>query len=175
MNRSHQRGFTLFELMMGVAILSVLVGLAIPSFRQFTANTRTTAATNGLVSALAVARSEALRQSMRVSVCASTNQATCNASPATNWTGGWIAFTDNTGNPGQLDGTDTLIQSWPSAGPTMTVTSDAASMQYDGRGMNSLTTKITFTIASAGCRGNHKSQVVVTATGSPQQSYIACP
>src|SRR5690348_7206314 len=48
MDRHSQRGFTLFELMLSIALMAVLMAVAVPSFRQYTANTRTSAATNGL-------------------------------------------------------------------------------------------------------------------------------
>jgi type IV fimbrial biogenesis protein FimT len=174
MERSHQRGFTLFELMVSIMILALLVGLAVPTFRTITANSRTSAATNNLASALAVARSEALRQSTTVSICPSGNQQTCDVSVTPDWTNGWIAFTDVNAD-GALGAGDTLIQAWPSAGPTMTVSSAAPFLQYNPRGMMNLGGSQTLTIAASGCRGNHKSQVVVTVVGSVQQSYVACP
>ncbi|HEY4210630.1 MAG TPA: GspH/FimT family pseudopilin [Steroidobacteraceae bacterium] len=166
-------GFTLVELMFGILLLSILMALAIPSFRQYTASTRTSAASNNLASAFAVARSEALTRTVNVSICGSNNQKTCIASPGTNWTGGWIAFTDNNGN-GAVDPTDQFIQAWPAAGGNVAVTAGSAYVQYSARGMSN-TGAVTFTVASAGCTGNKKSRIIVTASGSPQQSYIACP
>jgi type IV fimbrial biogenesis protein FimT len=171
MERSHQRGFTLFELMVSIMILALLVGLAVPTFRTITANSRTSAATNNLASALAVARSEALRQSTTVSICPSSDQKTCDVP---DWTKGWIAFTDANAD-GVLGTGDALIQAWPSAGPTMTVSSAAPFLQYNPRGMMNLGGSKTLTIAASGCKGNHKSQIVVTVVGSVQQSYVACP
>ncbi len=171
---SPQGGFTLFELMFGILLISVLMALATPSFKQYTASTRTSAASNSLAAAFAVARSEALLRSTSVTVCGSTDQKTCIASPGTNWTGGWIAFADTTGN-GILDGTDQLIQAWSGVGSTVAVTADHAYVQYNARGMSSTGAAVTITVAAAGCTGNKKSQLVVTVGGSPQQSYIACP
>ncbi len=178
---SPERGFTLIELMFGILMLSVLMALAVPSFRQYTASTRTSAASNSLAAALAVARSEALLRATSVSVCGSNDQKTCIGNPGTNWTTGWIAFTDATGTAGKLDGTDQLIQAWPAAGGTVTVTSTNRYVQYDARGMSNTLdsggsrTAVTITSAGAGCTGNKKSQLVVTVGGSPQQSYVACP
>jgi type IV fimbrial biogenesis protein FimT len=172
MDRSQQRGFTLFELMVSIMILALLVGLAVPTFKSITANSRTSAATNNLASALAVSRSEALRQSTTVSICPSDDQATCDV---TDWTKGWIAFLDFNANGSFDSGTDQLLQAWPSAGPTMTVSSAAPFLQYNPRGMMNLGGSITLTIASSGCKGNHMSQIIVTVVGSVQQSYIACP
>jgi len=174
MHRYPQRGFTIFELMLSIALMALLTAFAVPSFRQYTANTRTSAATNGLITEFAIARSEALRRSLPVSVCASSDSATCDT-VTPDWTKGWIVFTDGDGTQGVLDGTDLLLQAWPAAGPKMTLTSTAAYVQYTPSGMNAIAAKITFTAASSGCTGNHKAQIVVSATGSPQSSYIACP
>ncbi len=179
--RSPGRGFTLVELMFGILMIAVLMALAVPSFRQYTASTRTSATSNNLAAALAVARSEALLRSTPVSVCGSNDQKTCIATPGTNWTSGWIAFTDASGTAGKLDGTDIVIQAWPAAGGNVTVTATNRYVQYNARGMSNTfnsggsLTAVTLTSAGAGCTGNRKSQIVVTQGGSPQQSYVACP
>ena len=51
-------GFTLFELMVGIAIMGILVSLAVPSFQDYGRNTRAISAQNDLVTALNYARSE---------------------------------------------------------------------------------------------------------------------
>jgi type IV fimbrial biogenesis protein FimT len=168
-----QRGFTLIELMTALLVLALLVGLATPSFKQFSANSRTVATTNSLVNALAVARSEALRRSMPVTACASINSTTCTAS--TNWSTGWIVFTDNTGTAGVLDGTDLLLEAWPGVAPILTVNSSVQSIQYNARGMTNLAAAVTFTTWSPGCSGPNRTQIVVTVAGSPQNTHIACP
>jgi type IV fimbrial biogenesis protein FimT len=172
-----QHGFTLLELMTALGVVAVLVAIATPSFRQFAANSRTVASANSLVNALAVARSEALRQSTPVAVCASTDGQTCSGS--TVWTTGWIVFKDNSGTAGVLDSTDVLLQSWPAPGGGVTVgVNDAGGNNYirfDARGMKIPLTATTFTVAVAGCTGNNVSQIAVTASGSPQSTKVACP
>ena len=54
-------GFTLLELMVTIAVLGILLGLTVPTFREFSRNNSVTTAQNDLVTALNVARSEALR------------------------------------------------------------------------------------------------------------------
>jgi type IV fimbrial biogenesis protein FimT len=170
--RKTQHGFTLFEVLAVLAVVAILVGIATPTLRQFSANSRTTAATNSLVTALATARSEAIRRSMPVSVCASSNSQTCNDP---NWSNGWIAFTDASGTAGQLDGSDVLLQAWPAPGGNMTVSASANYLQYSARGMTNPAAAVTFNTYVAGCRGLNETQIVVTVGGSPQNTHIACP
>lgn len=174
--RTTQHGFTLSELLVALAIIAILVGLATPSYRQFSANSRTVATTNSLVGALAVARSEALRRATAVSICASSDLQSCNTS---DWTTGWIVFTDAS-VAGTVDGSDKIIQAWPAPGGNSKVgltyaPSGGQWLQYTARGMTSLTGQATFTAYVVGCKGNNQSQVVVTIAGSPQTTKIACP
>jgi type IV fimbrial biogenesis protein FimT len=169
-----QHGFTLLELMTALAVLAVLAAIATPSFRQFSANSRTSASANSLVSALAVARIEALHQSTPVAICPSQDGQTCNA---TDWSQGWLVFTDGTGVKGVLDSNDQPVQAWPApaGGVTVNLTSANNYVRFDTRGMNSEQVAATFKVSVAGCTGNNVSQIVVTAAGSPQSTKVACP
>ena len=64
-----QKGFSLVELLVVVAILGVLAGLAAPSFTSLIRSNRLTAAANDLLGAVALARSEALKRAQRVVLC----------------------------------------------------------------------------------------------------------
>jgi type IV fimbrial biogenesis protein FimT len=88
-------GFTLIELLVVLAIVGILTALAIPSFNTMLMKRTVRSAALALINDMRYARSEALRRSVRVSVCSlaagSTN--TCSGSPAV-WTNGWIVFSD---------------------------------------------------------------------------------
>jgi type IV fimbrial biogenesis protein FimT len=169
-----QHGFTLLELLTALSVLAILVAIATPSFRSFAANSRISAAANSVVNALAVARSEALRRSTPVAVCASSDSQSCNT---TDWGSGWLVFTDNAGTRGVLDSTDQLLQAWRAPGNGVTVAVAGANnyVRFDARGMNSETTTETFTVKASGCSGTSGSQILVTVAGSPQSTKVACP
>ncbi|MEM9173293.1 MAG: GspH/FimT family pseudopilin [Pseudomonadota bacterium] len=102
-------GFTLLELMLTIAVLAVVVVLAAPSFDGTIRTNRTVQANNDLVSALAVARSEAIKRGERVSVCPTVDQTTCDGSG--NWELGWMVFVDP-GNPGNVDAGEPVLRVW---------------------------------------------------------------
>jgi len=95
------RGITLIELVVAIAILAVIVALAAPSMTGLIQNNRAAAGANELVTALNLTRSEALKRTRDVEICASDDQASCSG----NWRDGWIVRTS---------GDNQLIQVWSS-------------------------------------------------------------
>ena len=68
---TQQQGFTLIELMITLAISAILLSVAAPAYQSFIGSTAFTTATNDLVAALNMARSEALKRDGQVSLRAS--------------------------------------------------------------------------------------------------------
>jgi type IV fimbrial biogenesis protein FimT len=95
--REHARhlGFTLIELMVTVSVLAILLAIAIPSFQQTIASTRLSTATNDLYASLAQARSDAIRQGVRMTVCKSSDSTSCTTGTST-WSAGWLTVVDAT-------------------------------------------------------------------------------
>jgi len=105
------RGFTIIELMVTVAIGAVLVAVAIPSFDPFIKKSRMTAATNELVSALHIARNEAIKSRTVTCVCPSTvDTANLACDVINDWESGWIVFTEAGADCDYTDGVDRLIK-----------------------------------------------------------------
>ncbi len=80
------RGFTLIELMVTIAVLAIVVTIAAPNLQIFILNGRMASQTNEVVTALNLARSEAIKNAANVTVCASSDGATCTGT----WSQGWI-------------------------------------------------------------------------------------
>jgi type IV fimbrial biogenesis protein FimT len=101
------KGFTIVELLTGVAILAITMALAGPSFVTMIKDNRIDSATSEFVGALQLAKAESASRTRPVSVCKSNTTADgCNAGGE--WTQGWLVFADIDGD-GLLDGEDTLI------------------------------------------------------------------
>ena len=80
----HSSGFTLMELMVTITIASILLSIAIPSFTSIISSNRLTTYANELVTALNLARSEAIKRGQHVVV----------RKTGTNWEDGWQVFVD---------------------------------------------------------------------------------
>ena len=98
------QGFTLIELMVGLAVMALLMMVAVPSFQSTIASSRVTTVTNDLVGALAVARTEAIRRGVRVTVCASDDGELC--ATTGDWSQGWVVFKDLNRNADREPDTD---------------------------------------------------------------------
>ncbi len=102
----HQKGFTLLELMTTLAVGAILVSFAVPSMQAVNANSNQAGSINDLVSAIHIARSTAVSQNTRVTVCASDDGSSCTAG---GWHTGYVVFRDVDGDQA-LDGEDTIIK-----------------------------------------------------------------
>ena len=110
MGKMHAEGVTLIELLVALSVMAIVLTLGIPSFTDFLASNRMSAASNDLVSAMHLARSEAIKRRQPVTVCASENAAAPNpgcsaaASPGI----GWLVFVDDDGDA-TVDGGELII------------------------------------------------------------------
>jgi type IV fimbrial biogenesis protein FimT len=103
-------GFTMIELMMTIAIATIVMTLAIPSFRYVTNANRIAGEINGLLGDMQFARAEAIKEGQPVTVCVSTDGATC-AANNTDWENGWIVSSNAVGVlrvQSRFSGTDTF-------------------------------------------------------------------
>jgi type IV fimbrial biogenesis protein FimT len=105
------QAFTLIELVMTMAIAGILVTIAIPSFNSTLTSSRLTNYANDLVGALNLARSEAVRRGVSVTVRKLDNDSYTKIGPGVNWETGWDIFTD-INNDGKFDVGDELIRTY---------------------------------------------------------------
>lgn len=101
-NRARLFGFSLIELMMTIAVAVILMMIAVPSFQYVTNSNRMSSEINGLLGDLQFARSEAIKEGQYVTVCASSDGASC--SDLTAWQNGWIVVPNPSNSPGMTYG-----------------------------------------------------------------------
>lgn len=105
MNINH--GFTLIELIVTVALISILTIAAGPDLGSFMKRNKLSTQTNNFVTSLNAARSEAAKRVSSVTVCiGNAAQNACAAGP--NWESGWIVFVDSD-NDATIDGGETIL------------------------------------------------------------------
>jgi type IV fimbrial biogenesis protein FimT len=90
------RGFTLIEMVAVLAIASILTAGALPAFEAIGMRMNLSSFSNGFLSQLHLARSEAIKRSTRVVVCNSANGTSCASSGG--WEQGTIVFEDSNNN-----------------------------------------------------------------------------
>ncbi len=87
----NRHGFTLIELLITIAIAAIVATFAIPSFTQSIRNGRLTTNANEFLTALNLARSEAIKRGVQVTMLR-------NSTTSTQWESGWQVFVDSDGN-----------------------------------------------------------------------------
>ena len=103
MNKPWQYGFTLWELLMTLLVAGILLGIGVPNVMEFQRNGAMTAAANNLVTAVLLARTEAIKQQAPVAWCLSDDplaaNPTCSPGVIMNSTlRGFIVWVDENGN-----------------------------------------------------------------------------
>jgi len=131
-------GYTLIELMSMLAVVSILVSVGLPMMNVFFDSNRMVSNTNDLVAGLNIARSEAIRQQIRVTLCQSADTASCTGSGQ--WEDGWIVFQDPNGNA-TVDGGERILRLNAAVDGQVTMRSNdvgnliASSVSYTSRGL----------------------------------------
>lgn len=102
-----QRGLTLLELVMGLAVVAVLFGIALPEFDALLQRQRIVAAQHALSGSFHLARTHAVTQRVNTAVCPSQDGLHC--APGGVWDAGWLVYADRNRN-GRLDTDEDVLQ-----------------------------------------------------------------
>ena len=157
-------GFTLMELLMGIAVLAILTTLAVPAFNQFILNNRLAGQANEMVAAFQFARSEALKRGLSVQVCPSDDGENC----STAWTDGWMVVA----NPGESD--EEVLRVWPSPGDDFQITTSASDIAFEPSGAYAGSDEQEFTLELSGCTNDSARNIFVERTGRVASEPVDC-
>jgi type IV fimbrial biogenesis protein FimT len=185
-------GFTLIELVITIVVASVLLAIGAPAFKDFIKNNRVTAQANDLVTAIQLARGEALKRGTGMVVCASKDQATCTGKDT--WTEGWIAFSDlnrdgvpdvGTGKCLETEDCIVLTRKGLSSGSTLTTIADNVRFLPTGLADNNYADKsqcggevtvrtAKFTLKAQNCEKSQAREICVTQQGHTSVKTVNC-
>ena len=156
-------GFTLYELLITVIVASVIAVYGIPGFQNLMANSRSVTATNDLITALNLARSEATRRRTPINVCSSADGATCSAS--NDWSTGWVVLTA----AGQV------LQTWPArAGGAGVLNANVSNVQFQATGSLAAGAAPTLALQLPHCTGTGRRNVTISPAGRIAVDRVNC-
>jgi type IV fimbrial biogenesis protein FimT len=171
MGRRGGAGFTLVELLVVVALVSVLSFLAVPALGSAINSARLSSATHALFSSFVLARSEAIKRKSRTVVCKSPDGFVCTTSGG--WEHGWIVFHDPNNNATADAGEPVLARH----------TALPGEIRFDGNfshlsyvpGGSVLALGGTLTGCYAASPFNPARQIVISKTGRPRTVRTTVP
>ncbi len=159
------RGMTVTELVMALAVMSILASLAAPGLTRFLQSSAVTAKANEINAMLAVARSEALQRYDTVML----------APDGENWSEDWLVGIDANAN-GSLTGDEILHRMGGVEGGSFSFVDDdgstLSSLSFDPRGWPESGASITY--APTGCLGKNKRIIKMKPTGDMRISKVDC-
>jgi len=166
-----QRGVTLLELMIALSVLGVLLAIGVPSYTSITRENLIAAQSSNLMQSFTLARSEALKRGLRVSVCPIANDNTAVCLTANDWASGWMVFEDDFGGAGTVDPGDRTVHVFaPAAGITITTLNSAVVYLPTA----AVQTGVSFDVSKTGCTGQQKRTIAVATTGRATITKTAC-
>ena len=166
------RGFTLVELVVVMALLSILLTVGVASFARLMESSRLRTLTNDLIGDLHLTRSEAILRGARVVLCVASDENTCASSRG--WHRGWLMFVDANNNGLREASEQVLRYRAPApAGWILSGNSPVARyVSYDALGATRLTgggfQAGTVTVCQAGSSSRKARQVVINSIGRPR-------
>lgn len=177
-----ERAFSLHEALMTLAVVGTLTIIAVPSFQQIVSGQRMTGAVNTLVTALSLARSEAIKRNENVVLCPSADERNCQNLDAseTAWENGYLLYVDRNENDSP-DADETVLRIFgPSKDLRIRSTSGRNHVTYRSNGMAS-GTNLSFTFCTTNNTSLPRTVIVAnsgrvrTSSKRADGSLIVCP
>jgi len=153
-----QRGLTLIELMVTLAVVAVTLSIGVPSFQGMASSNRMSSAANSLVGALNVARSEAIKRGARVNVVVKSG---------TDWSNGWkVQLNSDSTDVGTIKAFDPIVG--------MQVTGTSTQYQFLPTGFLSLATAEEIKVCDSSTTGETGRKISISISGRFSVSNTTC-
>lgn len=173
-------GFGLLELIITVAIIAILAAIALPSFATTLRTTRVRTEAHDLMSALNIARNEAVTRSRNVTICAADTRiavpTACGESG--DWKHGWIVFLDQTasGAPGDVIAPTDILRSWNGNEKNSLISAgDRTYVRFTARGAAQLDSVQVFTLKPQdACLQQQERRIEVNPLGRFSSTAVDC-
>ncbi|GIU09882.1 type IV pilus biogenesis protein FimU [Shewanella sp. c952] len=159
--RYYDKAFTLVELMVTLAIATILLAIAVPSFTDFYENSRSEAASSNIQQSLFMARSHAISYGATVTVCPRSG-----SKCGTDWINGFDVFIDVEGT-GSYDSTkDQVIRTIDAFNSNDFIKTSLKSISFNSEGMISGTAgNLQFIYCPANKANANSKAIEVSVTG----------
>ena len=130
MNKRHQNGFTLYELMITLLVIGVILTFGVPNFSDFTRNSQLTSTANDLHAAFQLGRSEAARSKSNITICASSNSLDAGANCSGTFADGLIVFIDLNGDIDRSGAGENILRAHPAVHNLVSVTTNGGATYF---------------------------------------------
>ena len=164
-----QYGFTLLELIVVLAVGSVLLSVTVPAMTGMLRTQRSISTVNALFASLSLARSEAIKRNARAVLCKTADGVSCTTHGG--WEQGWMVFHDTNNNAARDPG-EPVVQHQGPAAPGMRLSGNTPVsnyVSYNALGTAKLASGAfqagTFTLCPASASSTDVRQVVLSNTG----------
>ena len=170
-NRTIPRGFTTLEILVTLAVIALLAGLAAPSMISFVRTNKMATAARQLDADMVMARREAIKRNTRVLVCPKGSTAgKCGTATTTAWTSGWLVCYD-ADSDNDCDDTSSSnpnpIRQHAALDSSLTLTGPASVLRFNANGTQGAAGAGSLTFTTRGTWTGSTSYVeTVTATGN---------
>jgi type IV fimbrial biogenesis protein FimT len=166
-------GFTIVELMIAIAILSILSAIAVPSFSSLIKSSGISSGSNSIYADILFIRAEALKSHNSVYLCASNNGSSCNGTTTDgeeDWSNGYIAFTRqaSTSTWPDINNGDTLLLATDYSNELMVKSNKGQIMYMDANGT---TDNMNFVVCSTDGDESIGKTITLSNSGRPHINH----